>query len=101
MCNEQSRQVGNTLTQNLLSFDAKVSGGTISIKLSRELRSFLSEPCPVLVGPPTTKSTAIVVDVPQFVEAMTDFMRKTSPRGSIVRGRVALRVEKRWLQYGC
>ena len=77
MRNEQTRQISNALTQNLLSVDTGAGQGTIGVKLCGEFRCLLAKPCPILVGPPSAKSAASIVDVSQLVKAMTDFVGNT------------------------
>src|SRR2546427_705852 len=94
----QSSQVTDIFTQDLLAIDAKIGKRAVAVILRRHLRSRRVIPGQVISSPPLTESSLVVVNVPQFVKAVADFVSHTRTGGSIIGGGVAIAVEIRWLQ---
>ncbi len=67
----QSRQVSDILTQDLLAIDAKIGEWAVAVKLRHHLRSRRVIPGKVISSPPITESSLIVVNISQFVKAVS------------------------------
>src|SRR6185295_1035738 len=97
---QQSRQVSDILTQDLLAIDAKIGKRAVAIKLQHHLRSHRLIPGQVIGSPPVTESSPVVVNVPQFVKAVADFVSHTRTGRSIIGSGITIAVEIWWLQQG-
>src|SRR4051794_10731316 len=98
MSGEQSGEVANALTQYLLAIHAHAGEWTVVVKLLLQCDGCCVIVGQVFSGPPISKTALVVIDVPEFVEAVADLVRDSGAGGTVVRGRVSFAIEKGRLQ---
>jgi len=98
MRHQQPRKVADIFTQYLLAIDAKIGKRAVAVKLRHQFRRRHVVVGQVARSPPQAEASLIVVNIAEFVEAVTDFVRDASASGAVIRSGVALAVEIWWLK---
>src|SRR5262245_35378231 len=98
MCYPQPGQVSDILTQHLLAIHTEIGKWAVAVKLRYHLRTRGAILRQVISTPPVNQPSTVVVNVPELIKAVTDFVSDTSTSGSIVGRGITIGVEVRSLQ---
>jgi len=90
--------VGDIFTQYLLAIDAKMGKWAVAVKLRHHLHRRRAVVGQIFRGPPIAEAALSIINIAQLVKAVADFVGDAGTGGAVIRGRVPLTVEIRWLK---
>jgi hypothetical protein len=100
MRSEQTCNVGDVFTQNLLAIDAETGKRAVAAELCHHLHRRCVVFVRVFRSPPYAKTALIVVNIAEFVEAVADLVGHSGTSGAVIGRGVALIIKIGWLQEG-